>query len=68
MQIRMDILIKMREDIFATSFPIWCHSDFNNAIGVKGKKTKMLFEFVNSILNNRIPTKCHIIFPKTEIS
>lgn len=39
MQIRMDILIKMREDIFSTYFLIQCPSDFNYAIFVKRKET-----------------------------
>lgn len=42
MQICMDILIKMRENIFVAYFLILCPSDFNYAIvrGVRGKKEK----------------------------
>lgn len=60
MQICMQILIKMREEIFVTYFLIWCPSDFNYAIGVKDKKEKILFEFVNFILNDK--QNSHTIF------
>lgn len=55
MQICMDILIKMRGDIFTMCFLMQCSSDFNYAIQERKikEKDKILFQFVSFILTDK---------------